>query len=96
LPVPVAAKPVEKPAPIPALAVSTNPPPVPKPSATDRAFAELRLQSIFYAPGHPSAVISGRAVQTNDRLPAGAVVVEIRPSSVVLQFDDGRRTLALQ
>jgi putative nucleotidyltransferase with HDIG domain len=101
---PVVAEPVAKPAAIPApvpsnqapVAAAINPPPAPKPSAKDLAFAELHLQSIFYSANHPSAVISGQAVQTNDRLPAGAVVVEIRPSSVVLQFQQERRTLALK
>jgi len=96
MPVSAEAKPVEKPAPVPVLVAQTNPPPAPKLSATDLAFAELRLQSIFFSPGHPSAVISGRAVRPNDWLPDGAMVVDIGPSSVVLQFDSERRTLALK
>jgi HD-like signal output (HDOD) protein len=68
----------------------------PPPSAKDLAFAELHLQSIFYSQSNPSAVISGRRVQPNDRLPAGAVIVAIGPSSVTLEFDKERKILALK
>jgi HD-like signal output (HDOD) protein len=86
-----AAAPVAVPAAAPAAPAA--PPP---PSAKDLAFAELHLQSIFYSRGNSSAVISGRRVQPNDRLPAGAVVVAIGPSSVTLEFDNERKILALK
>jgi hypothetical protein len=35
-------------------------------------------------------------VRPKDRLPAGAVVVAIGPSSVTLEFENERKTLALK
>jgi putative nucleotidyltransferase with HDIG domain len=67
-------------------------PPTPK----ERAFGQLQLQSIFYSQSNPSAVISGTRVRPLDRLPAGAMVVEIGPSSVTLEFDNERKVLALR
>ncbi len=97
LPAPLPAKETAAPspaaAPVAAPAAPAAPPP---PSAKELAFAELHLQSIFYSRGNPSAVISGRRVQPNDRLPAGAVVVAIGPSSVTLEFDNERKILALK
>ena len=85
----------EKPAPVQG---PLAPPPAapPPPSAKDLAFAELHLQTIFYSQSNPSAVISGRRVRPRDRLPAGAVVVAISPSSVTLEFDNERKVLALK
>jgi hypothetical protein len=74
-------------------AVPAAPPP---PSAKDLAFAELQLQSIFYSQSNPSAIISGRQVRPRDRLPAGAVVVAIGPSTVTLEFENERRVLGLE
>ena len=91
-PVPVAAVTPPAAGAAPAAAPAAPPPP----SAKDLAFAELHLQSIFYSQSNPSAVISGRRVQPNDRLPAGAVVVAIGPSSVTLEFDKERKILALK
>jgi hypothetical protein len=68
----------------------------PPPSPKERAFAQLQLQSIFYSQSNPSAVISGTRVRPLDRLPAGAVVVEIGPASVTLEFDNERKVLALR
>jgi hypothetical protein len=68
----------------------------PSPSARDLAFAELKLQSIFYSQSNPSAVISGKRVRPRDRLSAGATVVAIGPSSVTLEFDNERKILALK
>jgi hypothetical protein len=76
----------------PASASAAPPPPSPK----ERAFAQLQLQSIFYSQSNPSAVISGTRVRPQDRLPAGATVVEIGPSSVTLEFDKERKILALR
>jgi hypothetical protein len=74
-------------------AAATAPPP---PSAKELAFAELRLQSIFYSQSNPSAVISGKRVRPRDRLPAGATVLAISPSSVTLEFENERKILALK
>jgi len=101
--------PAPLPAAPPAKAAETPPPPAAPvaaldaapaapapPSAKDLAFAELRLQSIFYSQSNPSAVISGKRVRPRDRLPAGALVVAIGPSSVTLEFDNERKVLALK
>jgi HD-like signal output (HDOD) protein/CheY-like chemotaxis protein len=95
LPVQPPAKAVETPAPAaaPVAAAATAPPP---PSAKELAFAELRLQSIFYSQSNPSAVISGKRVRPRDRLPAGATVLAISPSSVTLEFENERKILALK
>jgi hypothetical protein len=42
------------------------------------------------------AVISGTRVRPRDKLPAGATVVEIGPSSVTLEFENERKVLALK
>jgi putative nucleotidyltransferase with HDIG domain len=86
----------------PSAAAPETSPPVAAPAATapptpkERAFAQLQLQSIFYSQSNPSAVISGTRVRPLDRLPAGAKVVEIGPSSVTLEFDNERKVLALR
>ena len=80
----------------PVAAPAAEPAAPPPPSARELAFTELHLQSIFYSRSNSSAVISGRRVRPNDRLPAGAVVVAIGPSSVTLEFDNERKTLALK
>jgi len=92
---------VEEPAVVSAPVVTNiSPGPVPAtppaPSAKDRAFAELQLQTIFYSQANPSAVISGKRVRPQDKLPAGAVVVAISPSSVTVEFDHERKILALK
>ena len=95
-------KEAEKPAPPAAIVVaaapaaSAAPAAPPPPSAKELAFAELQLQSIFFARGNSSAVISGYRVRARDRLPAGALVVDIGPASVTLEFDNERKTLALK
>ena len=79
---------------------SAPPPPrraaPPPPSAKELAFAELRLQSIFYSQRNPTAIINGRQVRPQDTLPAGAKVVAIGPSSVTIEFEKERKTLALK
>ena len=80
----------------PVAAPAAEPAAPPPPSARELAFTELHIQSIFYSRSNSSAVISGRRVRPNDRLPAGAVVVAIGPSSVTLEFDNERKTLALK
>jgi putative nucleotidyltransferase with HDIG domain len=105
--VPVAAKPAPEAAPAPAVTNSkiaamiapapATVPAAPAPrSAKDMAFDDLQLQSIFYSQSAPSAVINGRLVRPKDRLPAGAVVVAIGPSSVTLEFENERKVMALK
>ena len=84
------------PATAPVAAPDAGPAAPPSPSARDLAFAELKLQSIFYSQSNPSAVISGKRVRPRDRLSAGATVVAIGPSSVTLEFDNERKILALK
>jgi HD-like signal output (HDOD) protein len=79
----------------PQIAISNSPAP-PPPTAKDLAFAHLQLQSIIYSPNNPMAVISGTRVRPRDKLPAGATVVEIGPSSVTLEFENERKVLALK
>jgi HD-like signal output (HDOD) protein len=85
---------------LPAIARMLPPSPPPAapvaPTAKDLAFAELQLQSIFYSKSNPSAVISGRRVRPQERLPAGAMVVAITPTSVTLEFESERKVLALK
>ena len=81
-----------EPVPAPAGAPAAPPPP----SAKELAFAKLQLQSIFYSQNNPSAIISGTRVRPRERLPDGAVVVAISPSSVTLEFDNERKVLALK
>jgi putative nucleotidyltransferase with HDIG domain len=92
-PAPPAADVVQPAAAVPAPAVTAAAPP---PTAKDQAFAELQVQSIFYARGNSIAVINGQTVRAHDQLPDGAQVVEIGPSSVTVQFEDERKTLALK
>jgi HD-like signal output (HDOD) protein len=104
-----AEKPVEAPATVAAPVVTNKPapempgpPPAPvvaapaAPKPSELAFAELQLQSIYFSKQDPSAVISGQWVRPRDRLPAGATVVSIGPSSVTLEFEKEQRVLALK
>jgi HD-like signal output (HDOD) protein/CheY-like chemotaxis protein len=97
-----AEKPVETPAPSAPLVASNAPAPAPPPAAPppptakELAFAELQLESIFFSKSNPTAVISGTWVRPRDRLPAGATVVEIGPSSVTVEFENERKILALK
>jgi HD-like signal output (HDOD) protein len=97
---PAPAAPAAAPLTLPAIASMLPPSPPPAapaaPTAKDLAFAELQLQSIFYSKGNPSAVISGRRVRPQERLPAGAVVVAITPTSVTLEFESEPKVLALK
>jgi HD-like signal output (HDOD) protein/CheY-like chemotaxis protein len=92
---------VEEPAAVPTPAITNTvaalaPAAPPEPTAKDRAFSELQLQTIFYSQANPSAVISGQRVRPQDHLKAGAVVVAISPSSVTVEFDHERKVLALK
>jgi putative nucleotidyltransferase with HDIG domain len=70
--------------------LAVKPAPVTKPS-----FPALKLQGIFYSPQHPSAILNGTLVRQNDRVD-GARVVEIKPTTVTLEFQKERRILALE
>lgn len=58
-------------------------------------FADLKLQGIFFSKSHPTAILSGKMVHPKDHL-AGALVVDIGPSSVTLQYQDQLKTLVLK
>lgn len=66
----VAARPVE-PAPVAPVTVTTPPPPA------------LKLQAIFFSPGHSSAIISGKTVRAGDTL-KGFRVVAVTENSATL------------
>jgi putative nucleotidyltransferase with HDIG domain len=90
-PAPAASNPLAAGAPVAAPAPATL-----LPTAKELAFAELQLESIFFSKRDPTAVISGTWVRPRDRLPAGAMVVDIGPSSVTLEFENERKILALK
>ena len=56
---------------------------------------DLTLQGIFYNSKNPTAIISGRTVRQNDRL-GGALVVEITPTGVTLEYQNQRKKLTLK
>ena len=80
----------------PAAGVAAAASATPAPTAKELAFAELQLESIFFSKRDPTAVISGTWVRPRDRLPAGAMVVDIGPSLVTLEFENERKILALK
>jgi hypothetical protein len=59
------------------------------------AFADLKLQGIFYAAKDASAIVSGVMVHENERV-FGAEVIQITPATVVLENKGQRRTLILK
>ena len=59
------------------------------------AFADLKLQGIFYAAKDASAIVSGVMVHENERV-SGAEVIQITPATVVLEYKGQRRTLVLK
>jgi HD superfamily phosphohydrolase YqeK len=58
-------------------------------------FPQVKLQGILFSPGKPSAIINGELVHPNDRI-SGARVVEIKANTVVLEFQNQRRSLSLE
>jgi HD-like signal output (HDOD) protein/CheY-like chemotaxis protein len=62
---------------------------------TNLTFADLKLQGIFYNSKNPTAIISGKSVHPNERL-AGALVVEITPTGVTLDYQNQRKKLTLK
>jgi HD-like signal output (HDOD) protein len=80
----------------PAAVVRPSPKPVAAPprDPAAKAFDDLKLQAIFFNSSHPSALINGRMTAVNQNV-AECRVLEIRPSSVTLAYQDQRRTLLL-
>jgi HD-like signal output (HDOD) protein len=74
---------------------TTAPSLTPAKPATPIAFADLKLQGIFYSPRDASAIVSGTMVHENERV-AGAEVISITPTSVTLECKGQRRTLVLK
>ncbi len=66
-----------------------------KAPVTPVAFADLKLQGIFYASKDASAIVSGVMVHENERV-FGTEVVQITPATVVLEYKGQRRTLVLK
>src|SRR5581483_784202 len=75
--------------------VKAGPEVVAEPAPTKPAFPALKLQGILFSPQHPSAIINGALVRRNDRLD-GARIVEIRQTTVTVEFQKERRVLSLE
>jgi hypothetical protein len=58
-------------------------------------YADLKLQGIFFNSKNPTAIISGKTVHTYDRI-AGALVAEITPTGVTLEYQNQRKRLTLK
>lgn len=67
---------------------------VEKPVPAEPAFPDLRLQGLLLSSRNPSAIINGKTLYENDRL-AGARLVAIGRSNVVMEFQKTRKTLNL-
>jgi hypothetical protein len=76
------AAPVVAPAPAPASPVAIAEKPAPAPVVTAPA-PQFKLQAIFYAPGHSSAIISGKTVHAGDSF-KGYRVAAITQTSATL------------
>jgi HD-like signal output (HDOD) protein/CheY-like chemotaxis protein len=74
-----------------ATTVAASAQPVPQ----ELAFADLKLQGIFYSKSHPTAILNGQMVHPKDHL-VGALVVDIGPSSVTLEYKNQRKVLVLK
>ncbi len=59
------------------------------------SFPVLKLQGIIFSREHPSAIINGLMVRPNDRI-SGVRVVEIRSTSVTLEFEHQSKRLSLE
>lgn len=59
------------------------------------SFPELKLQGILFSPNRPAAIINGNLVHPRERL-ADALIIEIRPTTVTVEFQKERRVLTLQ
>ena len=87
------AKPAPSPAPtnlaslIPTGMVSTRPDRMP-------GFPDMKLQGIIFS-DTPAAIINGKRVQANDKF-NGVLVVDIKSTSVTLEYQKQRRTLVLE
>jgi HD-like signal output (HDOD) protein/CheY-like chemotaxis protein len=84
--------------PPPASAPAPKPEPtslvVEKPAPSEPAFPDLRLQGLLLSSRNPSAIINGKTLRENDLL-AGARLIEIGRSNVVMEFQKTRKTLKL-
>ena len=74
------------------IAAAPLPPQVTPPQA---AFPTLKLQGIFYSLNKPAAILNGKMVQVNGTV-AGARVLDIDRTSVLVEFQNQRRTLSLE
>ncbi len=72
-----------------------NAAPLVKSAPQPLTFADLKLQGIFYSAKHPTAILNGTMVHPNDRV-AGAVVLEIGPASVKLEYQNQIKVLRLK
>jgi HD-like signal output (HDOD) protein/CheY-like chemotaxis protein len=95
-PIQAAAKPISTASPTVAAKAPEMPMVVPSPVAKPTlAFADMKLQGIFYSANHPSAIINGQRVEVNDRF-GDVVVVGITSSTVTVEWQKKRKTLALE
>jgi putative nucleotidyltransferase with HDIG domain len=59
------------------------------------SFPDLKLQGILFSPRNASAIINGISVHRDDRV-LGVRVLEIRPSGVIIEYQNRRKTLPLE
>jgi hypothetical protein len=64
-------------------------------STREPTLNELRLQGVISSSRHPSAIISGQTVWLHDTI-AGARLVEIGRTNVVLEYENQRKILTLR
>jgi hypothetical protein len=64
-------------------------------STREPTLNELRLQGVIASSKRPSAIISGQTVWLHDTI-AGARLVEIGRTNVVLEYENQRKTLTLR
>ncbi len=67
---------------------------VEKPVPSEPPFPDLRLQGLLLSSKNPSAIINGKMLHRYDLL-AGARLIEIGRSNVVMEFQSTRKTLSL-
>ncbi len=76
--------------PVEVVAEAPEPPPPPPPPPPDPVIA-----SILYSSDRRAAMIDGHIVRIGDVLPAGRIV-DILPKAIVLESEEGRRTLEMK
>jgi putative nucleotidyltransferase with HDIG domain len=72
----------------PGIGTSSGPP-------SEPSFPDLKLQGILFSPRSASAIINGISVHRDDRV-LGVRVLEIRPSGVIIEYQNRRKTLNLE